>query len=232
MIYIGDAVMHNAQQKMHPLAESIKKASKSLRFKGMVGVTTFIKNDLMRNIKYVPPPEARIKGKGKKAKSSVAIRRRGLSLGRRLDKSLQEYVEKGTRCVQIAAVIRRLKASGLTLIAVQVPVAVKRLKIKTHIDALAINGSGDVYCVELKNTQMSISQHEKSYHLPAMRNSKLTNGLLNSEHNRHGLQAFFGTFGLQECYSIKSRALVIVNCANGVRLQRFESNAFTLGHFY
>lgn len=79
---------------------------------------------------------------------------------------------------------------------------------------------------------MSIAQHEKSYQLPALRNAKLSNGLLNSEHNRHGLQAFFGTLGLQECYKIKSDPIVIINCSNGVKLQRFEPNTFSLGHFY
>ena len=214
---------------MHPLAEKIKTASKKLSFKGMVGITTFIKKDLMRNIRYIPPAEARIKSK---AKTSAATRRRGLSLGRRLDKSLQEYVENGTRCIRIAGVIRRLRRSGLTLIATQVPVAVKHLKIKTYIDALAINSSGDVYCVELKNTQMDVKQHETSYHLPALKNSQLANGLTNSEHNRHGLQAFFGTIGLQECYRIKIEPVVIINCANGVRLQRFQSSTFSRGHFY
>lgn len=115
---------------MHPIARTIKTASKALKFKGMVGVTTFIKKDLMRNIKFVPPVEARIKHNGKKG--GVAVRRRGLSLGRRLDKSLQDYVEHGKRSVQIAAVIRRLRGSGLTLIAVQVPVVVKHLHIKTY----------------------------------------------------------------------------------------------------
>lgn len=214
---------------MHPLAELIKTASKQLSFKGTVGVTTFIKKELMRNIRYIPPAAARIKSK---TKSSAATRRRGLSLGRRLDKSLQEYVENGTRSVRIAAVIRRLRRGGLTLIATQVPVVVKHLRIKTYIDALAVNDSGEVYCVELKNTQMDLKQHEASYHLPALRNASLANGMTNSEHNRHGLQAFFGTIGLKECYRIKSEPIVIINCANGVRLQRFQPSTFSLGHFY
>lgn len=211
---------------MHPLAESIKKASKRLKFKGMVGITTYIKKELMRNIKFIPPKEARIKG----GKKGPVVRRRGLSLGRKLDKALQDYVTDGTRCIRISAVVRRLKASGLTLIAVQVPVTVKHLNVKTFIDGLAINRSGDVYCVELKNTQMSVKQHEESYHLPALRNAHLTNGLLNSEYHRHGLQAFFGSVGLEECYKIRSQPIVIINCTNGVRLQRFAPETFNMGH--
>ena len=128
MIYIRTAVKSTREKKMHPITRTIKAASKGLKFKGMVGVTTFIKKDLMRNIKFVPPAEARIKNKGKK-KGGVAIRRRGLSLGRQLDKSLQDYVEHGKQSVRIAAVIRRLRSGGLTLIAVQVPVLVKHLHI-------------------------------------------------------------------------------------------------------
>jgi len=213
---------------MHPLAQTIKQASKNVTSKGMVGVTTFIKKTLMRGITLVPPPEARIKTNSKR---KSAARRRGLSLGRKLDKSLQDYVENGTRSVRISAVIRRLKFSGLKLIAVQVPVIVKSLKVKTYIDALAINSLGDVYCVELKNTQMSLKQHEASYMLPAMRNKHLANGLLNSEFHRHGLQAYFGSLGLRECYRVQSKPVVLINCANGVRLQRFESNTFSLHHF-
>lgn len=215
--------------KMHPLAEQLQKAKKRLSFKGTVGITTFIKKTLMQNIKYVPPKEARIKCKGKQ--STQKARRRGLFLGRKLDKALQEYVEKGTKSICIAAVLRRLRCSGLTLIAVQVPVVCKQLKIKTFIDGIAVNAANDVYVVELKNTQMTVKQHEAAYSLPALKNNFLTNGLKNSEFNRHGLQAYFGVIGMRECYSIRSRPIVIINCANGVRLQRFDQHQFHYGHF-
>ena len=180
----------------------------------------------MRNIKYVPPKEARIKCKnGKKAQ------KRGLFLGRKLDKALQDFVEKGKKNIRIAPVLRRIRCSGLTLIAVQIPVICKQLKIKTFIDALAINSTGDVYVVELKNTQMTVKQHETAYSLPALKNNYLTNGLKNSEFNRHGLQAYFGVIGMRECYSIKATPVVVINCSNGVRLQRFDKQQFHYGHF-
>jgi len=214
---------------MHPLTLRLKTAKKKISFAGMIGITTFIKKKLMQNIKYVPPKEARIKCKGKQNGAKTC--KKGLFLGRKLDKALQDYVEKGTKNIRIAPVLRRLRSNGLTVIAVQIPVRCKMLKIKTFIDALAINSTGDVYVVELKNTQMTIKQHENSYMLSALRNSHLTNGLKNSEFNRHGLQAYFGVMGMKECYSIETKPLVIINCSNGVRLQRFENQQFHCGHF-
>ena len=214
---------------MHPLALQLQKARKKLSFKGMVGITTFIKKTLMQNIKYVPPKEARIKCK--RGHNARIAQKRGLCLGRKLDKALQDFVEKGTKNIKIAPVLRRLRCSGLTLIAVQVPVVCKQLKIKTFIDALAVNSTGAVYVVELKNTQMTSKQHETTYSLPALKNNYLKKKLKNSEFNRHGLQAYFGVIGMRECYSIKADPVVVINCSNGVRLQRFDKQQFHYGHF-
>lgn len=201
------------------------RASK-FRAKGAVGITTFIKKTLMRGVKYVPPVQARIKGKrGAKAQQ------RGLWLGRKLDRALQTYIQTGQKCASIMRVLAQFRRRGLTLVAAQVPVGCKKLKLKTTIDAVAVSDIGDVYVVELKNSQMSIKQHEESYAMPALRNTHLSNGLLNSEHNRHGLQAYFGVLALKETCNIAAAPIVVVNCSNGCRLHRHSKTAYNINHY-
>lgn len=189
--------------------------------KGMQGITTFISKILMDGKRYVPAPEGRIKQM--KAKNA---RRTGLARGRRLDIALRDYVRLGRRPLVLGKVLARLRTLDIRPVAVQVRVAIQSVMIKTEIDAVATNPRGDVIVLELKNTQMTVKQHRASYHLPAARNSMLTNGLDNSERVRHSLQTAFGCMALQKMLGVSVRGMIVVNCIDGCVTHRLSAKEF------
>jgi hypothetical protein len=191
-----------------------KKGTKSIKYKG---ITTHIAQVLCQNKKWVPPKEAVIKHK-RTTKTKKNAKKKGLCLGRTLDKALADYVRTNKNTPKLAAVLARLKRLNITLVDAQTKVNIEELAIRTEIDAVGYQIHNNIeipVVIELKNTQMSVAQHKVAYNLPSPTNARMTNGLVNSEKQKHFLQTAFGCIALKRLTHLNPKAYVIVNCADG-----------------
>lgn len=201
---------------------------RSLNCKGHVGITTFISQKLMCGKRWVPPKSG-VLAKGVKGKNMA--KRKGLYLGRKLDVALRRFVEKGERCPQLSMVLARLERLGVELVATQFRVSYPRFKIKTELDAVGYTLKGTTLVpvvIELKNTQMTLKQHLSSYSEASPSNRYLSNGMLNSEKERHHLQAGFGCLGLKVKTGLCGYGLVIVNCRDGCLAYKVDPTKYAL----
>ena len=214
-------------QSIGPGGASITKLKKCLaeprlsRITGSKGVTTFIKTILMRNVAFGFAP--RVPTKSARPKTS---RDAGLCIGRVTDVGFRDVVartrvlslkrKRDARLVSIFKLLRRLK---ITPFETQTPVYVRGLPIHTSVDGLGARGR-EVYVIELKCTQKTIEEHKATYKIPCRNLPKLLNGLENTEHNHHQLQAAFGAMALAETYSFPDwvvvTGLVVVSCVDGI----------------
>ena len=118
---------------------------------------------------------------------------------------------------------------NIVLIDAQTKVRIESMALKTEIDAVGYTVENNVeipVVIELKNTQMSVEQHKKSYNEPSPTNQWLTNGLPNSEKQKHFLQTAFGCMALQKLTQLVLRGYVIVNCKDGCIAHRVNTNQY------
>ena len=228
-IYKGSCIGQNRSMSEADFKRRLL-AGRRVAAKGYVGVTTFISKTLMCGKRWVPPRSGVIaKPKKRGAGRKVDLKRRGLYLGRRLDVALRRYIEDGVRAPQLSMVIARLERLDVRLVASQFRVAHPRLKIKTELDAVGYVVQGACLVpvvIELKNTQMTVAQHSDSYREPSPTNRYLSNGLLNSEKERHHLQAGFGCLGLKLATGMCGYGLVVVNCSDGCVAYKVDAGKY------
>lgn len=129
---------------------------------------------------------------------------------------LSKKRKRDARLVSIFGLLRKLK---ITPFETQTPVYVRGVPIHTSIDGIGARGR-EVYVIELKCTQKTVEEHKATYKIPCRNLPKLLNGLENTEHNHHQLQAAFGAMALAETYAFPEAVivtgLVVVSCVDGV----------------
>lgn len=177
---------------------------------GFVGFTTYLRLNLMRGVPFRPAV---------RRPSDRQRSHRGLVLGRRLDSAFRVYATEGRVNSLTSSVASVLRRRGIRMTSSQAVVFHPGIGVKTAVDGIGYDSSGTVWVIELKNTQSSLVEHDRSYSLPCPGNGFLSNGHRNSERVRHQLQAGFGVLCLRRCFpsSVVIRGLVIVNCSDGAR---------------
>lgn len=171
-----------------------------------IGITTFIDKVLSAGTR---PVSGGFCGRG--------FAKAGLALGREVDMAVRRVVQGRSaldttrKPHQMAKeFFRVMKAAQLTITKVQVPARVVALNLRTTIDCMAEDSKGRAVVVELKTTQHTMATHAAAYQQPVPKRPKLSNGVANSLHCRHQLQAAFGMLATKA-----PRGVVVVVCADG-----------------
>ena len=185
--------------------------------KGLLGITTFIKNELVNDggrKPRVPPPPG---GFPKKNASS-----RGKFIGRQFDSDFQRAVlgkkiKTGSRVQQAVALLRQ---NGIVPVKCQVRVLTQSNKLTTLIDAvgLTVKSPHTPVCIELKTCQLAKNVYDQYALTPCMRTPTLACSppVKNCERSRHHLQAAYGAVALQYRLGIpRVDAVVLVMCKDG-----------------
>jgi hypothetical protein len=192
-----------------------------------VGITTFLRDTLMRGVPFkvwskVKKCPGGLKGKGDSARA-------GLSLGRRTDFAFQRVVAgkerlsshpKHRRLHQIFAALKKM---GIRAVRTQFPVSIEQFGLKTSLDGIGLTADGHPVVLELKCTQFSLAQHDDRYYRPCVGNGMMANGVENTEHNSHMLQCAFGILGLKKHFpGMPVYGKVIYSADDGVRTYNCE----------
>lgn len=180
---------------------------------GCVGVTTFIKTELIAN------------GIGRACVPRIGGDRNGLRNGQKVDHEIQKWVENGMTSAlkhagsrHVAAGLRRL---GIRPIKAQVRVTDPSRKLTTLIDLVGVGPNNTLWVVEIKATTLTTANHNKSYSQACRRTPMLRNAMVHSEQSAHFLQAAFGALALRRNYevdpSVQVRACVLVATTDSCR---------------
>jgi len=184
--------------------------------KGCVGVTTFIKTELIAD------------GHGRAFVPRVGGSRFGIHNGRRVDEDIRQWVDSGLKQPLKLAASRRIAAGlrrlGIQPLKAQVRVTDDELKLTTLIDLVgeAIDGSGVMWVVEVKATTLCTKSHNSSYSTVCRRTPMMRNSMPHTEQATHFLQAAFGAITIRRCYGVPSqmpiKACVLVATADACRV--------------
>jgi len=161
---------------------------------GCVGVTTFIKTELIAN------------GIGRACVPRIGGDRNGVRNGQKVDHEIQKWIESGMTTSlkhagsrHVAAGLRRL---GIRPIKAQVRVTDPGRKLTTLIDLVGVGANNTVWVVEIKATTLTTANHNKAYSQPCRRTPMLRNAIVHSEQATHFLQVAFGALALRRNYEI------------------------------
>jgi len=199
------------------LLDSLSSALPAGATKGLLGITTFIKNELVNDggLKpRVPPPPG---GFPKKNAST-----RGKFIGRQFDSNFQrailgKKIKSGSRVQQAITLLRQ---NGIMPVKCQVRVLTQSNKLTTLIDAvgLTVKEPHTPVCIELKTCQLAKSVYDQYALTACMRTPTLACSppVKNCERARHHLQAAYGAVALQYRLGIpRVDAVVLVMCRDG-----------------
>lgn len=187
----------------------------------MIGVTTFIKQNLLGGVKF-----CRRGGKsGVKWSKARSAHSRGLAIGRSIDNAFTRHVNGVERYSaakpthsRLGHVLRALSARGIIPKKAQVTLARADLKLKSTIDALA-ERAGSIVVIELKSTQFTKQQHLAVYDEPCIRCPTLANGIVSSERQMHLLQAAFGVIACRRYTGVAVSGIVVFSYADSATVQ-------------
>lgn len=175
--------------------------------KGSVAIKTYLQKTLRWNhewVRYSP------------VKKSSTDSKSGLYTGRKYDHLLRQYYEVKTnkhgrskkkgeppKCPpldeRMQMIIHHMeKTLKITIIDTQVAVGVDfgTHRIDTHVDFVGKIG-GTYVVIELKCSEQTLEEHEKTYDLFCSKGKRLANLLPDTERVQHQLQTAFGVLGLR-----------------------------------
>ena len=195
--------------------------------KGLVGITTYLRDTVLGGVPFTRCA----RGAGKSAG-------RGLWIGRTVDRQFTEYAEgrlqpSASRAThtRLCHIARALKRGGVHLVRGQFAVAAEKLGLKTAIDAVGVCGR-DIVAIELKTTQHAYATHAGLYKRPCSKQPVLTNGLPNTEHTHHLLQAGFGAACMAPLADgCRVRAVVVVSYEDRAELHWVPPTHTRVGWF-
>ena len=186
---------------------------------GRVGVTTFLKTNLMMGKKF------RRVGGGKRRSHA------GLCIGRQVDRAFTDHVvgtapynPTNAKHARLGHVVRALREAGIVPCRAQVPLVHADLGIRSVVDAVGVRGK-DVCIIELKATTYTRAEHERLYGVPCYNNPTLANGLPNSEAWLHLLQAGFGVVAARRVLTAAVQGVVVVAYACSARVIAVPASA-------
>tara|TARA_Y100000592_G_scaffold95991_1_gene163618 strand:+ start:11795 stop:12706 length:912 start_codon:yes stop_codon:yes gene_type:complete len=183
-----------------------------------VGITTWIKQDVLRGIPFQ-----------RRGCTGMGNPTTGIQAGRKIDTAFKGLCVTGDVPPQTPAWVRRriaairvsLKKVGVVLRASNV--LTKLGQLKTHIDGVGVHQkSGKVVVLELKSTQASLANHRKAYDIPCSLQPKVKVGgtlVANTERMHHAIQLAFGVHSLPTAHT----GYVIVSASDGAALYPLNS---------
>ena len=159
-----------------------------------VGITTFLRDTLMRGLPYKVWSKVKKSPRGLQFGKKKDAAKAGLTLGRQTDFAFQrvlagkERLTSHPRYKRLNQIFSALKKMGVRAVRAQFPVAVPQFGLKTSLDGIGLTADGHPVVLELKCTQFTLAQHDDRYHRECVGNGMLANGVRNTEHNAHMLQ--------------------------------------------
>jgi hypothetical protein len=192
----------------------------------MIGVTTWIKSNVCRNVPFRRPAPAKYRKTGARGTGA-----RGVLLGRQVDQLFKNWLKSGkigkgrsdavARARHAAAAVKHLR-----LRPVGANVFVSLNGIRTHLDGLAVDDCGREVVIELKSTQSTRSAHSADRNIACVGNPSTRFGG-NTEHLHHRLQTAFGVHAHKKA----AYGVLIVVCRDGAVTTTVPKSAFAASSF-
>lgn len=183
--------------------------------KGTLGITSFIKRELVADNGKAPqvkPPR-----KGFMSKQTA---QRGLQRGRKFDAEFQEAVAGGRVSAMVQQAVMLLRANNVVALKCQQRVVTDVNKLTTQIDVVGICTKMPYHpvAVELKTCQLPRSAYQ-GYAMAVCQRTPMLRcvpPLDNCERVRHLLQAGYSALALQQLLNVAYvQSYVLIMCADG-----------------
>lgn len=183
---------------------------------GSLGITAFIKEELVADGNRAPA--VRFPHPGRLARGRAASKR-GLAIGRGLDRAFADSVDRGERVIPGSANSRvhaALRAVGIVPVKTQHRVVTQQSMLTTCLDGVGIADDGGVVCIELKTCQLPSGEYEAYANTACRRTPRLRCKPIieNTERNRHFIQTGYGAMALSAQLGRQCTGVLVVSTAD------------------